>query len=78
MPTISRDITDNKLFAETKLKMPVLAYGAEFSLGASMLDGVKKVAESVEGGTVPNCGHYIPEEAPDFIAKELIRFFALL
>ena len=42
-----------------------------------MLEGVKKIAESVEGGIVPNCGHYIPEEAPDFIAKELIRFFAL-
>jgi microsomal epoxide hydrolase len=74
---IPSDIVDNKIFAETKLKMPVLAYGAEFSLGASMLDGVKKIAESVEGGIVPNCGHYIPEEAPDFIAKELIRFFAL-
>ena len=74
---IPSDIVDNKIFAETKLKMPVLAYGAEFSLGASMLEGVKKIAESVEGGIVPNCGHYIPEEAPDFIAKELIRFFAL-
>lgn len=35
----------NKIFSETKLKMPVLTYGAEFSLGDSMLQGVRKVAE---------------------------------
>jgi hypothetical protein len=49
---IPRNIADNQIFSETKLKMPVLAYGAEFSLGASMLTGVKKVAERVEGGTI--------------------------
>jgi hypothetical protein len=43
---ILSDIADNKVFSETKLKMPVLAYGAEISLGAAMLEGVKKVAES--------------------------------
>jgi pimeloyl-ACP methyl ester carboxylesterase len=74
---IPRNIADNNIFAETKLKMPILTYGAEFSLGDSMLQGVRKVAENVGGGTIPNCGHYVPEEAPDFLAKELLRFFAL-
>jgi pimeloyl-ACP methyl ester carboxylesterase len=74
---VPQDIADNKIFSETKLKMPILAYGAEFSLGNTMLEGVKKVGENVEGGTVPNCGHYVPEEAPEFLGQELIRFFAL-
>jgi pimeloyl-ACP methyl ester carboxylesterase len=74
---IPQNIADNRIFSETKLKMPVLAYGAEFSLGASMLEGVKKVAENVEGGTVLSCGHYVPEEAPEFIGEELARFFAI-
>ena len=74
---IPQNIADNKILSAKKLKMPVLAYGAEFSLGASMLEGVKKVAENVVGGIVQNCGHYVPEEAPGFIAEELNKFFAI-
>ena len=74
---IPQNIADNKTFSKSKLKMPVLAYGAEFSLGASMLEGVKKVADNVQGGIVPNCGHYVPEEAHEFISEELAKFFAI-
>ena len=33
------------------------------------------VAENVSGGTVP-CGHYVPEEAPEALLKEMRTFFA--
>jgi hypothetical protein len=29
------------------------------------------------GGTVQNCGHYVPEEAPGFIGEELNKFFSI-
>ena len=32
-------------------------------------------AEQVEGMAL-DCGHFLPEEAPEAVCKELIRFFA--
>jgi pimeloyl-ACP methyl ester carboxylesterase len=34
------------------------------------------VARHVEGGTVPDCGHFIPEEQPTLLAERLLAFFA--
>jgi hypothetical protein len=36
---------------------------------------MKILAQSVQGITVPNSGHYIPEEQPDFVVKLLNNFF---
>ena len=37
------------------------------------LDDWRRVATDVSGATVP-CGHYIPEEVPDRLLKELLEF----
>jgi len=47
-----------------KLKMPVLALGAEKSFGTGMADDLRFVAVDVTGGTVPNSGHWVMEENP--------------
>jgi pimeloyl-ACP methyl ester carboxylesterase len=36
---------------------------------------MKILAQNVQGITVPNSGHYIPEEQPDFVIKALDNFF---
>jgi hypothetical protein len=33
------------------------------------------LAQTVRGGQVPNSGHWIPEERPDFVIKLLDNFF---
>jgi pimeloyl-ACP methyl ester carboxylesterase len=33
------------------------------------------LAQNVTGITVPNSGHYIPEEQPDVVVKQLNNFF---
>jgi haloacetate dehalogenase len=38
------------------------------------LDEWRKVARDVSGRALP-CGHYIPEEAPDELIAEMMRFF---
>jgi pimeloyl-ACP methyl ester carboxylesterase len=43
--------------------------------GTPILNGVKIVAENVKGIVVPLSGHWIPEERPDFVVKELVNFF---
>jgi pimeloyl-ACP methyl ester carboxylesterase len=68
------DLADNQVLAQTKLKMPVLGYGGESSIGEAVLYGLRAVAGNVEGGVFTNCGHWIPEEKPQELAQ-VIRGF---
>jgi pimeloyl-ACP methyl ester carboxylesterase len=33
------------------------------------------MAENINGTIVPFSGHWIPEEQPDFVIKQLVNFF---
>jgi pimeloyl-ACP methyl ester carboxylesterase len=73
------DAADNQAFLAKagKLRMPVLALGGEKAFGRGMecLQSLERVAENVRGGLVPKSGHWVAEEAPDFIAEQLLSFF---
>lgn len=69
------DITQNQEYAKTKLKMPVLALGGEKATGNGMLHTMQMAASDVRGGIVNDCGHYIPEERPDYLADQILSFF---
>jgi pimeloyl-ACP methyl ester carboxylesterase len=60
-----------------KLHVPVLAYGGEASLG-DLRSIWTEVATDVSGGSVENCGHFIPEETPEFLLEEALAFFGSL
>jgi pimeloyl-ACP methyl ester carboxylesterase len=47
------------------VKIPVIALGGDKSLGDKVSQMVAMVANSVEGHTIPGCGHFIPEERPE-------------
>ncbi len=74
------DAADNQAFLARngKLRMPVLALGGDkaFGRGIECLQSLQRVAENVRGGLVPNSGHWVAEEAPAFIATQLLAFFA--
>ena len=72
----TQDAIDNKaLFAQWgKLKMPVLALGAEKSFATAMADDLRFVAVDVKGGIVPNSGHWIMEENPQATVALVIEF----
>jgi pimeloyl-ACP methyl ester carboxylesterase len=36
---------------------------------------MKILAQNVTGITVPNSGHFIPEERPNFLTKQILDFF---
>jgi pimeloyl-ACP methyl ester carboxylesterase len=61
-----QDAIDNKAFLATggKLKMPILALGAEKSFGPGMAEDLRFIASNVSGGIVPGSGHWIMEENP--------------
>jgi pimeloyl-ACP methyl ester carboxylesterase len=67
-------IAHSRARAERKLAMPVLAFGAESGVGATLLDTMRLVAADVRGGVFAGCGHYMPEEAPRAVAEQIIRF----
>jgi pimeloyl-ACP methyl ester carboxylesterase len=69
------DAEHNKEHAKTRLKMPVLALGGERGFGRMALLSMQQLAESVRGGVVERCGHWIPEERPDYLTHELLSFF---
>ncbi len=62
------------LAARGKLAMPVLALGSDQGSIADMATPLRAIAEDVQGGIVGHCGHFLPEEQPDAVAKELMAF----
>lgn len=48
-----------------KVQLPVIALGGDKSLGDKVQQMVAMVADSVEGHTLADCGHFIPEEQPE-------------
>jgi len=77
---LPQDAEDNQamLQRDGKLRMPVLALGGAkgFGRGMETLESLKRVAEDVRGGLIPDSGHWVTEEQPEFIATELLNFFA--
>ena len=78
-----QDAIQNMNYSKTKLTMPVLAIGAGYipTFGGNItmptiVYGMQKLAQNPTGITVPNSGHWIPEEQPDFVIKMLDNFFA--
>jgi pimeloyl-ACP methyl ester carboxylesterase len=73
----NQDAIDNKaLLSKGKLRMPVLALGAEKSFGAAMADDLRFVASDVTSGIVPSSGHWIMEENPQATVKLVTEFLA--
>lgn len=74
-----RDVADNEAFlaADGKLAMPVLCYGGIGGRGRGMgaIESWRRVASDVRGGVAEGCGHWIPEERPDWVVERLLEFF---
>ena len=76
---VPQDIADNTEFrTAAMLNMPILVYGGDPETrgrGLSAMESWQRVAANVSGGVAEQCGHWIPEERPDFVAREIIRHF---
>lgn len=45
-------------------------------MGADLHEAMKPLVENLEGGVFDDCGHYIPEEKPEALARLMLDFFA--
>lgn len=60
-----------------KLEMPVRAWGGERFMG-DITAAWDRVAAHVQGGSVERCGHFMAEERPDFVLRQVEEFFGPL
>ena len=67
---------NRELFAGRQLQMPVLAIGADQGSIADMGAPLRPHVANLRGVTIANCGHFIPEEQPEAVARELSAFLA--
>jgi pimeloyl-ACP methyl ester carboxylesterase len=58
---------------QNKARVPIVALGGERAQGDRVRQMVSLVAENVTGGTVPDCGHFLPEERPDEITHQILE-----
>ena len=70
------DAVHNRVFAKTRLLMPVLTVGGTASFGANLEAEVRPLVERIRSVMVDECGHYLAEERPEQLTKELLAFLA--
>jgi len=66
----------NQRRKEQRLTLPVLAMGGAKGIGQPVVDAMKLVADDVQGLIIPDCGHWLAEEAPDQMLAALTAFLA--
>ena len=73
-----QDSAHNKENKQRKLAMPVLAMGGEHSLGSNVEVGMRDFASDVRGSVIKDCGHWIAEEQPEELTRQLLTFLFFL
>lgn len=79
---VPQDIADTTAFRDAGkwLDMPILVYGGDPNTrgrGMTALESWARVGRHVTGGVAEGCGHWIPEERPDFVAAQVLHHFGL-
>jgi pimeloyl-ACP methyl ester carboxylesterase len=69
-------IAQNAERKSRRLTMPVLAMGAQYSIGESVGATMKLVADDVQSKVIPGVGHWIAEEAPEDVLAAITPFLA--
>lgn len=59
-----------------KVRLPVVALGGAKGLGSKVGEMVSMVAEAVEADTLPDSGHFLPEERPDEVVRRVLAMSA--
>lgn len=68
------DAQDNRAAGRLPSGLKVLGLGAETRWGPAVRERLRSVAANVQGGSVAQSGHFIPEEQPEVLVREILRF----
>ena len=76
----AQDARDNRVWFEggLRLEMPVLALGGEKhearGRGMEPYECLKPICSNITGEVVPDAGHFLVEDQPEYVAERLVRF----
>ena len=70
------DAEHNRQSAKTRLSMPVMTVGGVTSFGAALKHQVEPLVERLHHVMIEDCGHYLAEEQPAALARELMDFLS--
>src|SRR5262245_13393604 len=73
---IDTSAAQNQQRKTRRLTLPVLAIGGAKGIGEGVVSTMKLVADNVQGVIIPDCGHWVAEEAPDKLLAALTPFLA--
>jgi pimeloyl-ACP methyl ester carboxylesterase len=73
---LTTTIAQNAQRKATRLTVPVLAIGGAESSGEGVGATMKLVADDVQTMILPNCGHWVAEQAPEELLSALSAFLA--
>jgi pimeloyl-ACP methyl ester carboxylesterase len=69
-------IAPNERRKDQRLTLPVLAIGGAESSGEGAANTMRLVADDVQGVVLPDCGHWVAEQAPAALLAALTAFLA--
>ena len=76
---MQQDAADNRALLANGFKLPMptlgLGGGGPRGRGELVVESLRRVANRAEGGAIADCGHFIPEEKPEELARRLREFF---
>jgi pimeloyl-ACP methyl ester carboxylesterase len=64
------------LTADQKIRIPVLAVGAQYAIGDGIGMALRQVSDQVSSYNIADCGHYVPEERPDELTEQILSHIA--
>ena len=71
---IAAEAQDLVQLTNTKLTVPVWAVGGDHSMGMGPFEQFQSLAETIKGGVIDNCGHWVVEEQPGQLLEGLEVF----
>ena len=71
---IDQDIEQNARRKLVKVDIPILAVGGALACGDGVAKEMRLVAENVTELVIPNCGHFVPLEAPNEFTSAVLSF----
>lgn len=72
---IDANLVRNAQRAAKKLAMPILLVAGEQGVGGAMIEGLSAIGTEMSHRILPGVGHYVPDEAPEELARILAAFF---
>jgi pimeloyl-ACP methyl ester carboxylesterase len=71
---IDVDIPANRARMQRRLTMPVLGFAGELACAGAVEEQLRRVAADVRCTIIEECGHFVPEEAPEKLITLLCAF----